>query len=271
MISSEARPLKLALATVAGAAALHLVLAACGQSSSHDAQCQTSSCGGTAAQGGPGLAPSGAVMAYAGTAAPDGWLECDGSSVSRTQYASLFAAIGTAHGSGDGTTTFQLPDYRGRFLRGVDDGQKRDPDALARTAAAPGGNAGDAVGSLEGDANAPHAHPVMDPGHAHPVMDPGHAHPVMDPGHAHTGCMGTAIYWQNPGGTQTTYSTALLNEFNACFPGGSMVQAAASNVSIVGAVSNVSVVSGMTNVTVLPSSGTESRPVNAAVAWIIKS
>jgi phage-related tail fiber protein len=160
MTASDSR-LKLALATLAGAAALHLVLAACGHSSSNNAQCQTSSCGGGSAQGGPGLAPSGAVMAFAGSAAPEGWLICDGSSVSRTQYASLFAAIGTAHGSGDGTTTFQLPDYRGRFLRGVDDGQKRDPDALARTAAAPGGNAGDAVGSIEGDANAPHVHPVM--------------------------------------------------------------------------------------------------------------
>ena len=270
MTASDSR-LKLALATLAGAAALHLVLAACGHSSSNNAQCQTSSCGAGSAQGGPGLAPSGAVMAFAGSAAPDGWLLCDGSSVSRTQYASLFAAIGTAHGSGDGATTFQLPDYRGRFLRGVDDGQKRDPDALARTAAAPGGNAGDAVGSIEGDANAPHVHPVMDPGHEHPVMDMGHSHAVTDPGHGHTGCMGTAIYWQNPGGTQTTYSTALLNEFNACFASGSMVQPAGSNVSIVAATSNVLVETRTTNLSVLPSSGTESRPVNAAVPWIIKT
>src|SRR5580692_10411038 len=136
MNRSEAR-LKLALATLAGAAALHLVLAACGQPSSSPAQCQTGNCGGGSAQSGPGLAPSGAVMAFAGASAPEGWLVCDGSAVSRTQYATLFAAIGTAHGSGDGTTTFQLPDYRGRFLRGVDDGQGRDPDAATRTAAAP--------------------------------------------------------------------------------------------------------------------------------------
>ncbi len=269
MIRSDAR-LKLALATLAGAAALHLALAACGHSSSKDAQCQTSGCGGGPAQTGPGLAPSGAVMAYAGSSAPDGWLVCDGTAVSRTQYASLFAAVGTAHGSGDGTTTFQLPDYRGRFLRGVDDGQKHDPDALTRTAAAPGGNAGDAVGSIEGDAIAQHSHPVIDPGHAHPVTDMGHSHGVMDPGHGHTGCMGTAIYWQNPGGTDSTYTTALLNEFNACFATG-MVQPSGTNVSIAAASSNVSVQSSITKITVEPSGGSESRPVNAAVTWIIKT
>jgi microcystin-dependent protein len=69
--------------------------------------------------------------------------------VSRTTYANLFAAIGTAHGSGDGVTTFTLPDYRGRFLRGVDEGAGRDPDAPSRTAPSPGGNSGDAVGSIE--------------------------------------------------------------------------------------------------------------------------
>lgn len=64
------------------------------------------------------LAPTAAVFPYAGTTAPDGWLLCDGSAVSRTTYASLFATIGTSYGSGDGSTTFNLPDYRWTFLRG---------------------------------------------------------------------------------------------------------------------------------------------------------
>jgi len=66
------------------------------------------------------LVPAGSVNAYAGTNAtpPVGWLYCNGSPVSRTAYAALFAAIGTAHGSGDGATTFNLPDYRWTFLRG---------------------------------------------------------------------------------------------------------------------------------------------------------
>jgi microcystin-dependent protein len=65
------------------------------------------------------LAPSGAVLPFAGNSAPDGWLLCDGSAVSRTTYAALFAAIGTAYGSGDGLTTFNLPNTQGVFLRGA--------------------------------------------------------------------------------------------------------------------------------------------------------
>lgn len=61
---------------------------------------------------------TGEVKAFAGTLAPEGYLFCQGQTVSRTTYAELFAAIGTAHGQGDGSTTFNLPDYRGQFLRG---------------------------------------------------------------------------------------------------------------------------------------------------------
>ena len=64
------------------------------------------------------VVPAGSVQAFAGTTPPTDWLICDGRAVSRTVYADLFAAIGTAHGSGDGSTTFNLPDYRGQFLRG---------------------------------------------------------------------------------------------------------------------------------------------------------
>lgn len=99
--------------------------------------------------------PPGSVTSFAGPTAPAGWLLCDGSLVSRTTYAALFAAIGTAHGSGDGSTTFQLPDYRGRFLRGVDNmgtgAAGRDPDADTRTASNAGGNTGNAVGSVQSD------------------------------------------------------------------------------------------------------------------------
>lgn len=92
-------------------------------------------------QGAPGITtgfPTGSVIAFAGsaTALPTGWALCDGSAVSRTSatYAGLFAVIGTVHGSGDGTTTYNLPDYRGRFLRGTDRGAGHDPDADQRTA-----------------------------------------------------------------------------------------------------------------------------------------
>lgn len=62
--------------------------------------------------------PPGAVSMYAGAGTPVGWLLCDGSAVSRSTYASLFAAIGTIYGVGNGTTTFNLPDFVAKFPRG---------------------------------------------------------------------------------------------------------------------------------------------------------
>jgi microcystin-dependent protein len=64
------------------------------------------------------LVPAGAVMPFAMNLAPAGWLAADGTAVSRSTYAALFAAIGTTHGAGDGSTTFALPDLRGIFVRG---------------------------------------------------------------------------------------------------------------------------------------------------------
>ena len=69
--------------------------------------------------GGFEVVPSGSIIAFGGAAAPDaGWLLCDGSDVNRTTYARLFAAIGTAYGTGNGSTTFGLPDLRDRVLLG---------------------------------------------------------------------------------------------------------------------------------------------------------
>ena len=67
-----------------------------------------------------GIIPAGSMLPYGGATAPPGWLLCDGSAVSRTTYAALFAAISTAFGAGDGSTTFNLPDARGRVLVGKD-------------------------------------------------------------------------------------------------------------------------------------------------------
>jgi microcystin-dependent protein len=76
--------------------------------------------------------PVGTVFAYAGTSVPEGFLRCDGSSISRITYTKLFEAIGITYGSGDGSTTFNLPDYRGVFLRGHHFGSDRDPDFASR-------------------------------------------------------------------------------------------------------------------------------------------
>lgn len=63
--------------------------------------------------------PPGTITDFAGSTAPDGWLLCDGAAVSRTTYAGLFAIIGETYGNGDGSTTFELPDFRQRFALGV--------------------------------------------------------------------------------------------------------------------------------------------------------
>lgn len=78
------------------------------------------------------------------TSAPPGWLPCDGRALSRTVYASLFAAIGVTYGAGDGTATFNIPDDRGEFLRGADMGRGID--------------AGRVLGSLQAGQNASHSH-----------------------------------------------------------------------------------------------------------------
>ena len=74
------------------------------------------------------LLPAGVITSFGGINIPEGWLKCDGSLISRTEYTRLFNAIGELYGSGDGTTTFQLPDLRGEFIRGFDDGRGIDVD-----------------------------------------------------------------------------------------------------------------------------------------------
>jgi microcystin-dependent protein len=69
---------------------------------------------------------AGQVCFFAQSTAPDGFLKCNGATVSRSTYDTLFAAIGTTYGAGDGSTTFGLPDLRGEFLRALDDGRGID-------------------------------------------------------------------------------------------------------------------------------------------------
>lgn len=77
--------------------------------------------------------PSGAISDFAMQTPPEGWLACDGAAVSRTTYAALFAAIGTVWGNGNGSTTFNVPDMRGRFRRmeGTDGSSGMSADAFA--------------------------------------------------------------------------------------------------------------------------------------------
>jgi microcystin-dependent protein len=74
-------------------------------------------------------APPGTVVAFAGGTIPVGWLLCDGRAVSQADYPELAAALGTSWGPADAGGSFTLPDFRGQFLRGVDDGLGVDPDS----------------------------------------------------------------------------------------------------------------------------------------------
>lgn len=96
------------------------------------------------------FAPTGTIIFYNNNqTVPPGWFLCEGQSVSRTIYKQLFNAIGTSWGSGDGSTTFNLPSLSGLMLRGRDGGVGRDANRNSRTAIAPGGATGDAVGSYQ--------------------------------------------------------------------------------------------------------------------------
>lgn len=70
--------------------------------------------------------PAGMVQYFAANAAPTGFIKANGAAVSRTVYSALFTAIGTTFGAGDGSTTFNVPDMRGNFVRGWDDGRGVD-------------------------------------------------------------------------------------------------------------------------------------------------
>ena len=93
------------------------------------------------------IVPSGALMPFAGTSAPTGFLLCDGSAVSRSTYATLFSAISTTYGSGDGSSTFNLPDLRGRVIAGQDDMGGSSANRLTNQT---GGLNGDDLGATGG-------------------------------------------------------------------------------------------------------------------------
>lgn len=104
----------------------------------------------------------GFIAMHGAATAPAGWLECNGTAISRVTYAALFAVIATAWGVGDGSTTFNLPDFRGYFPRGYDNGAGIDPARV--------------FGSLQADGLKSHTHTQN--AHNHAVVDPGHNHTV---------------------------------------------------------------------------------------------
>ena len=125
------------------------------------------------------LVPPGSVSAYAGISVPGGWLHCDGSAIDRTIYADLFASIGTTYGNGDGETTFNIPNLRGRNVIGLSSGET-DFDVLGET----GGEKRHTLTIAEMPA---HTHTITDVQHAHTATDSGHDHSYVN----QTGNQGT--------------------------------------------------------------------------------
>ncbi len=141
------------------------------------------------------LIPPGAMMDFAGTALPSGWLWQDGSLYAPSTYPALFAAIGYTYGQSG--VNFRVPDSRGRTSIGAGVGSGLTNRVLGQTgglenvtlnlAQTPSHSHGvNDTGHNHSVNEVAHTHGVSDPGHAHGVYDPGHAHGVYDPGHIHT-------------------------------------------------------------------------------------
>lgn len=120
------------------------------------------------------LVPAGVISQYAGSSAPSGYLLCEGQTVSRSTYASLFTAIGTAYGAGDGSTTFALPNLKGRIPVGRDSAQT-EFDVLGETGGAKTHTLSTA--EMPSHTHTQDAHNHSQNAHAHSVYDPSHSHP----------------------------------------------------------------------------------------------
>ena len=101
--------------------------------------------------------PTGAIMAWPVESAPTGFILCHGQAISRSTYSDLYGLIGVMYGAGDGSANFNLPDYRGQFLRGRANGSANDPDRNGRTDRGDG-NSGDNVGTKQDYGLLEHSH-----------------------------------------------------------------------------------------------------------------
>lgn len=208
--------------------------------------------------------PPGMIVAYGGTTAPTGWFLCDGSTVSRTTYAPLFTAIGTAFGSGNGTTTFHLPDLRGRFLRGLDNGAGRDSNAAARTAMNGGGSTGDNIGSLQTDAFQGHWHWIHT-GYRNVAAFT----QALVPGNGSNGVPWPGG-WATVNGTGANPDASPAGDVASQNPGKFFATTEVSNVTSGATATTPGSTGGVDRDHGVPRTAAESRPKNAAVNYIIK-
>lgn len=191
------------------------------------------------------IVKAGSVMAWPAGTPPTGWLECSGAAVSRTTYSELFAAIGTTYGAGDGSTTFNLPNYRGEFLRGFANGSSNDPNRTTRTNRGDG-TTGDAVGTKQADATEAHTHSA-----SLSTSVTGTTSTVGD--HSHTYNVPTSSVFYGAGGSGTVWLASTSSTSTG---------AAGSHSHTVSATGTATGTTGST-------SGDETRPRNVSVMWII--
>jgi microcystin-dependent protein len=189
----------------------------------------------------------GSILTLAVNVAPLGYLKANGAAISRTTYSALFAVIGTTFGAGNGSTTFNLPDLRGEFIRGWDDSRGIDNSR--------------AFASVQASTNLSHNHGVSDPGHAHGVADPGHAHGVWDPGHAHGYVRSNSL---NTSVNGTGSTSVNRNEYGAA------TNASGTGIGIYGSGTGIGIYGNGTGVTVNASGDNEARPRNIALLYVIK-
>jgi microcystin-dependent protein len=174
--------------------------------------------------------PAGTLIDYAGTVEPSGWLLCDGRAVSRTDYASLFAAIGTAYGTGNGSTTFNIPDFRGRFAR-YNDNMGTALGAAGRDIAAR------AADKSQADENKSHSH-------SYQVSSPSGNNPPANP------------------------SEILFSSGDSGSANGGVVRVGVAGISVTG-YDNSGIEAGARFISVA-TSGTETRPINLSCNKLIK-
>lgn len=206
-----------------------------------------------------GMNLAGAVQFFAMSTAPTGWMKANGAAVSRATYARLFGRVGTTFGAGDGSTTFNLPDLRGEFIRGWDDGRTVD--------------SGRTFASVQTSQNLSHAHGVYDPTHAHSVYDPGHVHSAWTDAqgwhdHANGWRGNDGAYGLQFGSGAFTGSIGISG-----MHGGYRTEAGGShghNVGIGGAGTGISLYGAGTGISIYADGGTEARPRNMSLLACIK-
>lgn len=240
-----------------------------------------------------GVIPLASILWFCSPRVPPGYLLCDGSEVLRSRYQQLFRAIGTTYGTGDGKTTFNLPNLVGRFCRGWGPESPIDPGRLFGTYQADTvkrhAHEYPQIEHTHGITDPGHTHTVVDPGHTHATIDPGHIHTVTDPGHAHVSNPTThggynSIYnIINNGAIQLVNTSPFYGYFFY------YLSISSANMIVERSVSNVEVSSSLVNVVDLPEATdvtidraltnivrteiggeTETRPKNIALLPVIR-